>query len=79
MLVDWEFDSYQISDLVVMKILVNSEPVDALVIIVHRSKAESRGRALHCIKRSNSKTYVCSFQFKLPLVVELLHAKLSAL
>lgn len=45
---DWEFDSYQISDLVVMKILVNSEPVDALAIIVHRSKAESRGREL-CI------------------------------
>lgn len=43
---DWEFDSYRVSDLVVMKILVNGEPVDALAIIVHRSKAESRGREL---------------------------------
>lgn len=41
---DWEFDSYRVSDLVVMKILVNGEPVDALASIVHRSKAESRGR-----------------------------------
>jgi GTP-binding protein LepA len=29
-----------------MNILVNSEPVDALAVIVHRSKAEMRGRAL---------------------------------
>lgn len=41
---DWEFDSYKVSDLVVMRILVNGEPVDALASIVHKSKAESRGR-----------------------------------
>lgn len=41
---DWEFDSYRVSELVVMKILVNGEPVDALASIVHKSKAESRGR-----------------------------------
>ncbi len=45
---DWEFDSYKVSDLVVMRILVNGESVDALAVIVHRSKAESRGREL-CI------------------------------
>ncbi len=45
---DWEFDSYKVSDLVVLKVLINSESVDALSIIVHRSKAENRGREL-CI------------------------------
>jgi GTP-binding protein LepA len=29
-----------------MSILVNAEPVDALAIIVHRSRAEARGRSL---------------------------------
>src|SRR6476660_6191281 len=29
-----------------MSILVNAEPVDALSIIVHRARAESRGRAM---------------------------------
>jgi GTP-binding protein LepA len=45
---DWEFDCYKMSDLVVMRILINGEPVDALATIVHRSKAEARGREL-CI------------------------------
>ncbi|MBX6369806.1 MAG: elongation factor 4 [Rhodospirillales bacterium] len=43
---DYHLDGYQEGDLVLMNILVNSEPVDALAIIVHRSKAEQRGRAL---------------------------------
>ena len=43
---DWEAHSYRVSDLVVMRILVNSEPVDALATIVHRSRSESRGREL---------------------------------
>ncbi len=46
---DWEFHSYRTSDLVVLKILINGEAVDALAMIVHRSKSESRGREL-CIK-----------------------------
>jgi GTP-binding protein LepA len=37
---------YQESDLVKLSILVNSEPVDALSMIVHKNAAESRGRAL---------------------------------
>jgi len=43
---DWEMDGYEESDLVKLAILVNSESVDALSIIVHRSRAESRGREL---------------------------------
>lgn len=43
---DYEMCGHQESDLVKMSILVNSEPVDALSMLVHRSAAESRGRAL---------------------------------
>ena len=43
---DYQIDHYEEGDLVVMNILVNHEPVDALGTIVHRSQAEYRGRAL---------------------------------
>jgi len=43
---DYQLDGYHEGDLVLMNILVNGEPVDALSIIVHRSQAERRGRAL---------------------------------
>ena len=43
---DWELDGYEESDLVKVSILVNTEPVDALAMVVHRSQAETRGRAL---------------------------------
>ncbi|WND01364.1 translation elongation factor 4 [Temperatibacter marinus] len=43
---DYEMAGYDQSDLVKMSILVNAEPVDALSMLVHRSAAESRGRAL---------------------------------
>jgi GTP-binding protein LepA len=43
---DWEMDLYQESDLVKLSILVNSDVVDALSCIVHRSRAESRGREI---------------------------------
>jgi len=43
---DYQLDGYSEGDLVLMNILVNGEPVDALSIIVHRSQAERRGRAL---------------------------------
>ena len=43
---DYQIDGYATGDLVLMNILINGEPVDALSIIVHRSEAERRGRAL---------------------------------
>ena len=43
---DYHSDGYELGDLVKVTILVNSEPVDALSLVVHRSTAESRGRAL---------------------------------
>ncbi|MDK3159647.1 translation elongation factor 4 [Kamptonema cortianum] len=43
---DYEHDEYRTSDLVKMDMLINGEPMDAFSCIVHRSKAEFRGRAL---------------------------------
>ena len=43
---DYQLDEYAEGDLVLMNILINGEPVDALALIVHRSQAERRGRAL---------------------------------
>lgn len=43
---DWEMDGYEEGDLVKLSILVNSEVVDALSTIVHKSRSESRGREL---------------------------------
>ncbi|HEX3497736.1 MAG TPA: translation elongation factor 4 [Stellaceae bacterium] len=43
---DYQIDGYEEGDVVLLNILVNSEPVDALALIVHRSTAEKRGRAL---------------------------------
>lgn len=43
---DYQMDGYEEGQLVKLSILVNAEPVDALSTIVHRSHAESRGRAL---------------------------------
>ncbi len=43
---DYHLTDYKPSDLVKMQILVNTEPVDALAMLVHRSRAESRGRAM---------------------------------
>jgi len=41
---DYEPGDYRVSDLVKMEILVNEDPVDAFASIVHRDKADSRGR-----------------------------------
>ena len=43
---DYELGDYVASDLVKMDILVQEEPVDAFSSIVHRTKAETRGRAI---------------------------------
>ena len=43
---DYQVEGYEEADLVKLAILVNSEPVDALSSIVHRSHAEGRGRHL---------------------------------
>ena len=43
---DYSVTGYEQGDLVKMSILVNAEPVDALSTIVHRGRAESRGRAM---------------------------------
>jgi GTP-binding protein LepA len=43
---DYEFKEFRTSDLVKLDVMVNSEKVDALSLIVHRSVALYRGRAL---------------------------------
>ena len=43
---DWEITNYEKGDLIKLQILVNGEPVDALSLMIHRSRAESRGRML---------------------------------
>ncbi|MEK6674140.1 MAG: translation elongation factor 4 [Planctomycetota bacterium] len=44
--VDYHITGYQTGDMVKMDILVNTVPVDALSVIVHREKAQYRGRRL---------------------------------
>src|ERR671928_333420 len=43
---DYHITEYREGDLVKMSVLVNAEPVDALSMLVHRTRAESRGRAM---------------------------------
>jgi GTP-binding protein LepA len=43
---DYHITGYEEGDLVKMALLVNNEPVDALSVIVNRSRAEARGRAM---------------------------------
>ncbi len=43
---DYELGDYLTSDLVKMDIMINGDPVDAFACIVHREKAESKGRHL---------------------------------
>jgi GTP-binding protein LepA len=46
---DWQMDGYEESQLVKLSILVNADLVDALSFITHKTRAESRGRAI-CVK-----------------------------
>jgi GTP-binding protein LepA len=43
---DYQMLGHEEGDLVKLSILVNAEPVDALSIVVHRSRSEQRGRAM---------------------------------
>src|SRR5205085_9667059 len=43
---DYQILGYEAGDLVKMQILVNAEPVDALSMIVFRSRADARGRVM---------------------------------
>ncbi|MDB6169207.1 MAG: lepA [Verrucomicrobia bacterium] len=43
---DYELGDYVVSDLVKMDILINGDPVDAFACIVHREKADGKGRQL---------------------------------
>ena len=60
---DYQIESYEEGDLVKMSILVNEEPVDALATIVHRARAEQRGRAM-CEKL---KELIPRHLFKIPV------------
>ena len=43
---DYSITDYKVGDLVKMQVLVNAEPVDALSMLVHRDRADMRGRAM---------------------------------
>ena len=43
---DYHLTDYKEADLVKLQMLVNGDPVDALAMLVHRTRAESRGRAM---------------------------------
>lgn len=60
---DYQIEGYEQGDLVKMSILVNEEPVDALATIVHRSRAEQRGRVM-CEKL---KELIPKHLFKIPI------------
>ncbi|WP_429912784.1 translation elongation factor 4 [Glycocaulis sp.] len=60
---DYQFVDHREGDLVKMSILVNEEPVDALSMIVHRARAEMRGRGM-CEKL---KELIPRHMFKIPI------------
>ena len=60
---DYQMIGYMQDNLVKMSILVNDEPVDALSMMVHRDRAESRGRAM-CEKL---KELIPRHMFKIPI------------
>ncbi len=43
---DYELVGYEINNLVKVSIMINGDPVDALSLIVHKDRSQSRGRAL---------------------------------
>ncbi len=60
---DYQMDDYREDFLVKMQILVNDEPVDALSTMVHRDRAEARGRAMV----EKLKDLIPRHMFKIPI------------
>lgn len=60
---DYQMTGYRQDNLVKMSLLVNEEPVDALSVMVHRERAEMRGRAM-CEKL---KDLIPRHMFKIPI------------
>jgi len=60
---DYQMEGYRQDNLVKMQVLVNEEPVDALSTMVHRDRAEQRGRAM-CEKL---KDLIPRHMFKIPI------------
>jgi GTP-binding protein LepA len=60
---DYQMTGYQTDSLVKMSVLVNDEPVDALSMMVHRDRAETRGRAMV----EKLKDLIPRHMFKIPI------------
>ena len=60
---DYHITGYETGDLVKMSMLVNAEPVDALSVIVHRGRADARGRAMV----EKLKDLIPRHMFKIPI------------
>jgi GTP-binding protein LepA len=60
---DYQMTGYQTDNLVKMSLLVNDEPVDALSMMVHRDRAEQRGRAMV----EKLKDLIPRHMFKIPI------------
>ena len=60
---DYQMTGYRTDHLVKMQILVNDEPVDALSVMVHRDRAEQRGRAMV----EKLKDLIPRHMFKIPI------------
>ncbi len=60
---DYQMTGYQTDNLVKMSVLVNDEPVDALSMMVHRDRADTRGRAMV----EKLKDLIPRHMFKIPI------------
>ena len=60
---DYTIQGYCVDNLVKMQILVNEEPVDALSMMVHRDRADARGRVMV----EKLKELIPQHQFKIPI------------